>query len=153
MTTNKALGALVTLALLAGVVPAASAQDCSWLQNLEQGVVKTDGKIASAIIPAGVPNQTGTMLKMCLARIEGLGSDFSFGIPTNLFSSLLNQACQIGANQVNNVMNSYVDKNVSYPDLLNANVGAGQSGINYNVTNDSSSVASDIWNKALGPSY
>ena len=144
---------LILLAL-PGMVSAQTTQgNCGWLSSIAQSTVKNTTATANTVISNGIPPESGSAMRQCLSQISNLGAAFNFGIPTNLFSSLLTQACGIGANQVSNMENQYINQNISYPGMGGVNVGAGQSGMHYTINNNSESTASTIWNKALGPGY
>ena len=149
---RMALG-LVLLAL-PGMAVAQSQGNCAWLSSITQNTVKNTTAAANKVISNGIPAETGSAMRQCLSEIDNLGAAFNFGVPANLFSSLLTQACGIGANQVNNLESQYINQNVSYPaGMGGVSVGAGESGKHYTINNDPESTASTIWNKALGNGY
>lgn len=150
MNLKSKQGIMVLCGLIVSGTASASslANNCGWLSNTTNKAITAVGSIAKQTM--AIPQQSGSAIKRCISQIDHLGGGFDWELPTNLFSSLLNQACTISTSAVNNEMNQYVDQNVSYPGLVSANVGTGQSGVGYSVNNDSSSMASSLWQKALG---
>ena len=142
------LALIFALALSAPTAFASSTASCGWFQNAINSATHAVSQVANQTYSA-IPQQSGSAIRQCLSEIDSIGGGIDWELPTSLFSSLMNQACTIGTNAVNNEVNTYVNSNVSYPGLVSANVGAGQSGVNFNVNNDSSSVASTLWNQAL----
>ncbi len=147
--------AVLGLMLLAlpGMASAQTQGNCGWLSSITQSTVKNTTAAANNVISKGIPAESGAPMQQCLSEIDNLGAAFNFGIPTNLFSSLLTQACGIGASQVDNLESQYINQNISYPGMAGLSVGAGQSGMHYTINNNSESTASTIWNKALGNGY
>ncbi len=127
--------------------------NCGWLTSITQSTVKNTTATANTVISNGIPPESGSLMRQCLSEIDNLGAAFNFGIPTNLFSSLLTQACGIGASQISNLESQYINQNISYPGMGGVSVGSGQSGMQYTINNNSESTASMIWNKALGSGY
>ena len=134
-------------ALALATTPAA----CGWMSNATATAANANTAIAAQQIrTANAPMATGP-LQQCLSQIQNLGAAFNFDFPTNLFGSLLNQACTMGASTINAATNTYINQNIQYPGVVQAGVGAGQSGLNYSVNNNSSAMANTIWNQAVGP--
>ena len=125
-----------------------TSSSCGWFQNAINSATNSVSQVAKQTFST-IPQQSGSAIRQCLSEIDSIGGVVDWELPTSLFSSLLNQACTIGTSAVNGEVNNYVNSNVSYTGLVNANVGAGQGGVNFNVSNDSSSVANTLWSKAL----
>lgn len=125
-------------------------QNGCWVNAAVQSAVKNNAAIAASQAASGNTIQSSGALDQCLSQIQNLGSVFNFAIPTNLFSSLLGQACTMGTSYINTETNKYVNTNVQYPGVQ-VYAGTGQNGVNYTTNNDSSTVANQIWNSAVGP--
>ena len=149
MFNNKKGFLALALALSAPAAFASSTSaSCGWFSNAINSATHAVSQVANQTYSA-IPQQSGSAIRQCLSEIDSIGGGIDWELPTSLFSSLMNQACTIGTSAVDNEVNTYVNSNVSYPGLVSANVGAGQSGVNFNVNNDSSSVASTVWSQAL----
>lgn len=129
----------------------ASTSSCGWVTHATQTATNANTAIAAQQIRTADAPISNTALDQCLAQITNLGSAFNFDFPSNLFSSLENEACTASVGAIDTAANTYINQNVQYPGVVQANIGAGQSGLHYTVNNDSSSVANTIWNKAVGP--
>ena len=150
LPVRAACVALLFAILSATSLPALAAGSCGWLARAEQNTVAATTAVGASIMRNTVRPVSDSALRSCLSQIEGLGGAFSFDIPSNLFGSLLSEACTTATGAVNAAANTYINQNVQYPQVMQASVGAGQNGLNYNVNNDSSSVANTIWNQAVG---
>ena len=122
-----------------------------WMNTATQTAVNANTAIAAQQIRAANAPMASGPLQQCLSQIQNLGAAFNFDFPTNLFGSLLSQACTMGASTINAATNTYINQNIQYPGIVQAGVGAGQSGFNYSVNNNSSAMANTIWNQAVGP--
>ena len=151
---TRTIGRILAL-LMVGWAGAALATtptaSCGWMNNATQTATNANAAIAAQQIrTANAPMATGP-LQQCLSQIQDLGAAFNFDFPTNLFGSLLSQACTMGASTINAATNTYINQNIQYPGIVQAGVGAGQSGLNYSVNNNSSAMANTIWGQAVGP--
>lgn len=140
---------LFLMGCVAPALAAASPAGCGWINQAiaKQGLAN---KVAAANINKAVnlPPQNGPIAR-CLAEIQNLGAAFNFEIPTNLFGSLVSQACSMSTSYINQNENQYLNNYTQYPGVQ-VQTGAGQSGLNYNVNNDSAGAANQIWNAATG---
>ena len=134
-----------------GLALATTTASCGWLNSATQTATNANAAVAAQQIrTANAPMAAGP-LQQCLSQIQNLGAAFNFDFPTNLFGSLLSQACTMGASTINAATNTYINQNIQYPGIVQAGVGAGQSGLNYSVNNNSSAMANTIWSQAVGP--
>ena len=122
-----------------------------WMNTATQTAVNANTAIAAQQIRAANAPMASGPLQQCLSQIQNLGAAFNFDFPTNLFGSLLSQACTMGASTINAATNTYINQNIQYPGIVQAGVGAGQSGLNYSVNDNSSAMANTIWSQAVGP--
>ena len=128
--TKASIGILGLLMMGWPALALATTASCGWMSNATQTATNANAAVAAQQIrTANAPMATGP-LQQCLSQIQNLGAAFNFDFPTNLFGSLLSQACTMGASTINAATNTYINQNIQYPGIVQAGVGAGQSGLN-----------------------